>query len=70
MGGGLNATARGVCNHVAAQNLCRTQAICTGRVSRRCENVNDLKVTRKVNVRHHKPEKRTHTFEIEMTGKR
>lgn len=51
MGGGSNATARDACSHAAAQNLCRTQAICTGKVSRRCENVSALKDANRVNVR-------------------
>jgi hypothetical protein len=42
MDGGSNVTARDACSHAAAQNLCRIQAIYTGRVSRRCENVSAL----------------------------
>lgn len=51
MGGGSNAIARDACSHAAAQNLCRIQAICTGKVSRRCENVSALEDVHKVSGR-------------------
>lgn len=51
MGGGLNATARGACSHAVAQNLCRTLAICIGKVSRHCENVDALESVHEVNDR-------------------